>query len=334
MYQPEEDLPVKKKKFRLFDSQREGKGIKKEDILNLKPNLRGFFTYLRRDFSRLISINMLMVIGNFPIFFAILAFSGVGNEAYSAPIHSLFSTLYGTTAGEGLNAANVSLLSIQGLQTTLYSQTTVTYVLYALSALTLITLGPINIGSTYVMRNMLRGEPVFLFSDFRYAIKRNFKQGLIAGIIDTLALVLLVGDIAILLSSGSNVSGLLVGVIFVFFLVYLFMRPYVYLQIVTFDLKLFKILKNALIFAILGIKRNVMALLGVICLLILCIFMLFGLYGALIPIGLALTVALFAGLSGYMFIYAAYFKVKEIMIDPYVTKTEELQEKPILTDRG
>ena len=44
---------------------------------------------------------------------------------------------------------------------------------------------------------------------------------------------------------------------------YLLMRPYLYMMLITFDMKLRKMLKNALIFAILGIKRNVMWMLGV-----------------------------------------------------------------------
>ncbi len=333
MYE-EQDAPVKKKRFRLFDSQREGKGIKKEDVLNLKPNFRGFFTYLRRDFSRLISVNMLMIVGNFPLLFAILAFSGVGTVSYTAPADSLFSTLYGVIANEGIDAASASLLTISGLQATLHSPTVTTYVLYGLSALVLLTFGLVNVGTTYIMRNMLMGEPVFLFSDFFYAIKRNVRQGLLAGIFDLLIMFLLFGDMFILLTSASGLGGLFVGAIFVFLILYLFMRPYIYLQIVTFDLTLFKILKNSLILAILGIKRNIMALLGFLFLILICIFTLFGLYGMLVPVGLAFTVAVLAGLAGYMCIYAAYFKMKQIMIDPYQEQNKEPTAAPILTDRG
>ena len=44
------------------------------------------------------------------------------------------------------------------------------------------------------------------------------------------------------------------------------MRFYIYLMLVTFDLSTFKIYKNALIFTILGIKRNLMAVLGILAL--------------------------------------------------------------------
>ena len=46
-------------------------------------------------------------------------------------------------------------------------------------------------------------------------------------------------------------------------ILYFFMRFYIYLLLVTFDLSIRKILKNALIFTMLGIKRNLMGFLGV-----------------------------------------------------------------------
>ena len=327
----------KKKRFKLFDTQREGKGIKKEDVLNLKPNLRGFFSYLRRDFSRLISINIFLVLGNFPLIFALLAFSGVGNVSYSAPSDALLSTLQGVAANEGMSLADASLFNVAGMHLTVHAPTTVTYVLYALTALVVFTFGFVSVGTTYQMRNMLKGEPVFLFEDFRYAIKRNWKQGFLMGILDVLFLFLLAGDLVILFTNSANsFAGILLGVIFVFFVLYLFMRPYLYLQLITFDLKIFKIFKNSLIFAILGIKRNLMALLGSLLLVIIVFCMMFGLYGALIPVGLALGIALLPALIGYMNVYAAYFKIKEVMIDPYYKEEENPDDdiKPIAIDRG
>ena len=332
-----EEQVKKKKKFKLFDTQREGKGIKKEDVLKLKPNLRGFFTYLRRDFSRLVTINVFLLFGNFPLIFAILAFSGVGNVSYSAPSSSLLATLQGISANEGMSAATASLFNIDGLHITLHAPTTTTYVLYALSALVIFTFGLVSVGTTYLIRNMLMGEPVFMFSDFKYVIRRNWKQGFLMGVLDVLFLVLLFGDFIILFTNSTDsLAGLLLGVIIVLLIIYLFMRPYLYLQLITFDLKSFKIFKNALIFSILGIKRNIMAFLASILLFILVFFMIYGLYGILIPIGLAVAVLFLPALLGYISVYAAYFKIKEIMIDPYVTEEKsELDDiKPIAVDRG
>ena len=45
-------------------------------------------------------------------------------------------------------------------------------------------------------------------------------------------------------------------------IIYFFVRMYAYLMIVTFDMGLFKIIKNSIYFSVLGIKRNALALLG------------------------------------------------------------------------
>jgi hypothetical protein len=98
------------------------------------------------------------------------------------------------------------------------------------------------------------------------------------------------------------------------------------MQMITFDLSIYKLLKNSLIFALVGFKRNFMALLGIICLIFLEYALLFGLGGMLLPLGLALPlVALFA-CGAYMGGFASYFKIKEIMIDPYVDENSEDEE--------
>ena len=82
------------------------------------------------------------------------------------------------------------------------------------------------------------------------------------------------------------------------------MRMYIYLMMITFDLSLPKLLKNAVFFAALGIKRNLLAVLGIV-----------------IMIALVYTLASFYlpffSSSALMGAYAAYPKIKEVMIDPY-----------------
>ena len=109
-------------------------------------------------------------------------------------------------------------------------------------------------------------------------------------------------------------------------IVFFFMRYYIYLQMVTFDLKIFKIIKNSLIFSLLGFKRNILALLGVAVLVLFELFFLIGAGGLLLPFAVALPLILMISISSLMKIFAAYFKVKELMIDPYYE--EHPDEKP------
>jgi uncharacterized membrane protein YesL len=84
---------------------------------------------------------------------------------------------------------------------------------------------------------------------------------------------------------------------------------------VTFDMKLGKIFKNALIFTMLGIKRNLMALLGIV--------LLTGIFGALIiffgqmiPAFYIIPFLCLLGFCGFMYTYAAYPIIQRYMIDP------------------
>ena len=97
---------------------------------------------------------------------------------------------------------------------------------------------------------------------------------------------------------------------------YFFIRMYMYLMTVTFDMSIFKIIKNSIFFAVLGVKRNIMALMGTVLLLIINFFAL----RAFFPLGVILPFAIDFGLVQLITVYAAFPKIKEIMIDPYYTE--------------
>lgn len=318
----EEEQPKKKKRFKLFDSQREGKGITKEQA-NLPPNLKKFFILYRRDFSRLLSVNMFMVLGNFPIFFLLFALSGMFSVDYATPAHGVYSLFSGITAWEGMSAPMLALNGIVGAQSAASTYLPMAYVFFGISVLTFFTFGLVNVGTAYILRNMVKGDPVFVWTDFWYAVKRNFKQGFFFGMIDLLLIVLIPFNILHYSAGEGFFNGVLFWLTVVAGIIFLVMRRYIYIQMVTFDLKISKILKNALIFSILGFKRNFLAHLGS---LILCIITVLCAYsGALFSLFIAIPLVLLFSNAAYMTTYAAYFKIKELMIDPYYAdkKAEE-----------
>ena len=92
---------------------------------------------------------------------------------------------------------------------------------------------------------------------------------------------------------------------------------------ITFDLKVGKLIKNSLIFALLGFKRNILAFLGLIIMLLIMFIMIFGIGGALLPIGIAIPlVILFSGAS-FMADFAAWFKIHDVMIAPAGASEED-----------
>lgn len=66
---------------------------------------------------------------------------------------------------------------------------------YAFLAVMVVLFGLFSVGTTYVVRGYVRGDPVYIISDFKYAVKNNWKQGIVLGIIDFLVIFLLIFDI-------------------------------------------------------------------------------------------------------------------------------------------
>lgn len=308
--------PQKKKRFRLFDSQREGKGVSKDEK-PITPDLNGFFRSFKRNFSNLLRVNLFMVIGNFPVLFAILGLSGLFKVPYRTPLSDLFPNLRTLMLLDpSRSPATMALYGVFGVQIENAALTPMSYVMFGLSALTFLTFGFVCVGTTYILRSLVRGEPVFMWSDFFYAIKRNKKQAFFFGMFDLLLLLLIPFNFTALSEmAGGLMTGILFWLTVVFALIYFFMRFYIYLQMITFDLPITKILKNSFIFALLGFKRNILAFLGMILLVLADILLLFGLGGILLPIGVAAPLVFIFSAASYMAVFAAWFKIKELMID-------------------
>ena len=317
--------PKKKKRFRLFDSQREGKGVTKEQAANEGTGLKRFFRLYKDNLGKLFSVNILMVLGCIPLLFAILALSGAVSREFYAPASDLFPLIRAESAGQiASTPADLAVLAVDGLQTAERAPTFWTYFFIGLSGLTIFTFGFVNVGAAYVTRGIVTGDPVFPYSDFIYGIKRNWKQALIYGIIDFILLALLGFDLYYLFTTAYRILDffflwMTVGIT----VIYIFMRYYLYLQMVTFDLSIRKLLKNSLIFSILGLKRNVLALLGTLILVFLNILFLFGLGGYFLFFGIAIPASILFSNVKFMGTYAAYYKIKEIMIDPLQDESDD-----------
>lgn len=313
------DSNNKKKRFKLFDLQREGKGISKNADA-LQPGLKRFFISYKDNFGKLVSVNIFFILGNFPLIFLIAALSGFSKHEVFLPMSDLFQNIGGIFNASGdLTPFKLSLYALEGLQNQTYSPSVITYIFYAIGALTIFTFGIVNVGTAYIVRNMVSGEPVFVWTDFWYAVKRNWKQALPFGIIDVILNFILISNIYNLITSTEKIMfSMLFWANVVLFIFYFFMRYYMYVQMVTFKLSVFKMFKNSLIFSLLGFKRNILALLGILFLIFVEILLLFGTGGILVPLAVAAPLAILFSTFSYIKVYASYYKIKEIMIDPYL----------------
>jgi uncharacterized membrane protein YesL len=311
-------VSTNKRKIKLLDPMRDGKGVEKGE--DTTPNLKFFFKLWGRKFWKLISLNLMMLVQILPLMGCIFLY--LGGPKVSTQYDPLYSVLLGaqtvTPTSEGMTLFN----SAAGLlhQTPVFNSWA-HWVMGGLILFHIVTYGWQKVASTYILRNLVRGDGVFLFSDYFYSIKRNMKQGFIMGLIDSVAVFALVFDFIYFYNAEPTwTNNFMYIMIFALIIIYGLMRWYTYLMLVTFDMKLGKIFKNALIFTMLGIKRNILALLGIV---LLTVF-----FGALIvfllPMQLAFVVLLpvlcILAFCGFMYTYAAYPVLQKYMIDPVAKK--------------
>ncbi|MBO5842006.1 MAG: DUF624 domain-containing protein [Clostridia bacterium] len=317
----------KQKKFKIpniFDMNRDGKGVDPGE--DTTPNLSYFFKLIFRKFSNLITLNLMMFAMVLPIAIAVYVFfNGPQMPTMSSPAYS--ALMGAQLAGAGGSELLTKLMHILPQVNFITYNSYASWLPYVLIAVLAITWGWQNTGVTYILRGLVRGDGVFMFSDYFYAIKKNFKQGLILGLMDAGIIIVLIIDFMYTWSARSNYwSYLMFFAVTALIIVYLFMRMYIYLMMITFNISLYKMLKNALIFTALGIKRNLMAGLGIL----LCI----ALWAALAFIGLQYNLGflifipalIMFALIAFISVYCAYPVIKKHMIDPITVATESNDE--------
>ncbi len=294
--------------YNLFNPQGKGLEVPKDDLEG-PENISKCFKILGRNVTNLLTLNLFIIFGNFPLMFGLLALTGNLSSPTTAASSSLFAPLFGVMKFDA-SPVTQALFGVHGIQSSIYTPTVWTYVFLALSLLVLFTNGFVSVGVNYVLRSMVRRDPVSLWSDFWGAIKRNKKQGLIMGALDVLIIGILFYDIYFFAINASA----MMYVNLIILALYMIMRFYIYILLITFDLNIWKILKNSLIFTLLNFKRNITALIGIL----LAAALTWILFIYFIPAGVILGITFLFSVSMYFGAFAAYPKIKEIMIDPQI----------------
>ncbi len=314
----------KSKLFGFFDYNRDNRPDAVEE--DTTPTLKRYFKLLGRRFWKLVTLNLMMLPLVIPALICFYLYISTQQIPVSGEV--LFPQLLGASAVGGTPTTTL-LFDLFGAQQNIPVFTTSTYVGMGICiAFLVITFGWQNVGAAYIVRNMVRGEPVFIWSDYFYAIKRNLKQGFFLGLIDAVVIFTLGFDIAYFWGrTGTFTLDFGFYVTLALIVIYFLMRFYIYLLLVTFDLSIYKILKNALIFSMLGFKRNIMGVLG--------IALITGLHLILIPLlittplsGLPIILPFLWYMAAVTFTaaYAAYPIIDRYMIAPYAAKKEEEEE--------
>ncbi len=303
-----------KRKFKLFDMNRDGKGV--YEIESRKPTFAFFFKLYFRKFTQILQLNLLMLFMVIPLI-AVAIMYFMGNKTPTAT-ELLYAPLYGIgNVAPTPDITNMLDLSSIQMEIPIFSPV-MNVIIIALFLFMAVTWGWQNVGAAYVLRGLFRGDAVFVFSDYFYGIKKNLKQGFFMGLFDFVCSAVLIMDFLFFYNrTGSFGLDVMYFIILALILIWIAMRFYLYTMLVTFNLKNFKLIKNALIFSILGIKRNILAILGIIILAILHVLLTFLLlpYGIAVP--LVLPLVYFMATAGFMGTYAAYPVIEKYMITPY-----------------
>lgn len=307
----ENEIKPKKKKhflYNLFNPQGSGKGVQK--VPEGPDNISKCFKLLGRNISNMFYLNLLFIFGNFPLLFAFVGFALTDSTTAAS------STLFGPVqAAVNFDPSPVTaaLFGVHGGQVATSVPTDLTYIFLWLTLLVVFTFGFVNTGIAYIMRAIIRGQNFSLFSDFFGAIKRNLKQAFFMGIVDSLLIAAVIYSMMFYYMYGSQLF--LISIIILCF--YVIMRYYFYLLLITFDLSIWKIIKNSLIFTFLGFKRNILAFIGGL----LMIFAEYLILGVFFPLGIIFPFVLFFSVPTFFAAFAAYPKIKEVMIDPQMPET-------------
>lgn len=299
-----------------------GKGIDPD-----APQKRSFFRFFDiffRKFWKFIKINLLYVLVSIPTFALVFFLSGI--------ISNLFLSMNGTEELFRSIAEQIAQASENaGGADYQYSVLVVTFDLFirlAISYLfmTLWGMGPATAGITYILRNFAREEHAWLWSDFKSSFKDNFKQSLIVFVID-IAAFLLFYTAFVVYSQMSGILGVLRYFIVVIALVYTLMHFYIYPMMVTFELKLKDLYKNALIFALGKLPSNLFILVILLLLHVGSAFlavMYGGNYAMLILFAiLVLEIFILQSFSAFLINFNTYPKMKSYMFEKE-DKTEDL----------
>lgn len=193
--------------------------------------------------------------------------------------------------------------------------------LYVLFCIPIFTIGPATAGFTKIMRNYAREEHAFIWGDFIETFKKNFLQAFLFSLLDLGIFLFLWLDLnAIRNVPNQFLSTLSLAAIFLSLTVWVFMRYYVYIMMITFRLTFRQLLKNAFIFCWAGFFRNLLltAILVVVTLLLVQYVNIIYLFFILVTI--------YFSFCGLLINFIINPLIKKYMIDGFDPKTGERLE--------
>lgn len=226
-----------------------------------------FWETLRVRLSALVRLNLMYVVVFIPLFIVLgLGVSGAMNILNSTDLgdgqsaYTMQAALQAeSTAEQGGDPSTVEtpkVMSARESSDALYSILFITLVLFIPAfAIT----GPVTAGISYVVRNWARDEHAFIWSDFKDAVKENWKQSLVISLITSVLPIIVYmcwrfyGELANtqVIMIIPQIVVLMLGIIWAISVT--FMHP----MIVGYRLKIKDLLRNSVLLAIARLPQSV-----------------------------------------------------------------------------
>lgn len=205
---------------------------------------------------------------------------------------------------------------------------------FVLTGMLLVVFGPFQAALSYVYRNFARGNSSSFWQELIKAFKDNLKQSMIASIISTIVTIVLLINIGFYATvyTGAIATPLavIVSVLLFFFMC---IQLFVYPMIVSLELPLKKIYKNALIFTIIRLVPTVGVILVQLVVLLFIPLLLVS-FGSSIGLSIAVAFYLTFAFSFAHFLgnFFAWYQIEKYIVAPQQNSGED--EKPVEEEKN
>jgi len=288
-----------------------------------------FFYSLKTHYMMIMSVNFLFMVFNIPMmllaFAYVLGFLPYINSVFVPANFAQFMFDSGVVGNESINDVGADAAY------QIYYLIVVFCVMFLLGSC-LMVIGPFQAGFSQIYRNLYRQEGVFIFTDFKEGMKNNWKQSLVASLISLVVTALCLLAMGFYLNMGTT-AGTAIGTFFVIlFFIFIVIQNMVYTMIVSRELPLKKIYKNALLFFLLkfGPCLGIIFLLIVTMIVIPALLMVTTTYAAYAVVVVYYLTFIF-GVDQYVIAFFTGELMKEYM-DPKTPVTEQPEDMSDLND--
>lgn len=187
----------------------------------------------------------------------------------------------------------------------------------------IVVFGPATAGATYIYRNMVKGQPVFIWSDFMKIFKKFFWKSMIISVVDTVILFMIAMGLRFYSSwyeiAFPNLYSLMIEtisvmLILVFTFLFITMHFYIYQLMIEYNLKVVQLYRYSFVFSLLRLVPNLL-------ILILCLAITLAPYAIHIMVGNGLLIFITVALCGIIINYYSWPAIEK-HFDPIVKKQQ------------